>query len=198
MVDDHEMTLLNSPAELQNMNIFSRAGRNFYQALTQLISSIYGIVPQEGSYADSLVVRQEDIARAKLQKMAKEYGIGFLENDEDILAVEVDDGTEKTLLLENYAKTGEQESHNDNDELAVTEETEWAELEEITFDDEIAYMERGIEFVASMEELEKVNNSGEEMPKAVPKEGNNKVNEMSAGNGLLRSIRRVLGLRSRG
>ncbi len=36
----------------------------------------------------------------KIQKLAREWGIGFLEDDNNIVAVGVDDGIERALLLE--------------------------------------------------------------------------------------------------
>ncbi|MCF6334489.1 MAG: hypothetical protein L3J12_01945 [Spirochaetales bacterium] len=95
----HRMSLLNSSAALESMNIFSRSGKSFYQAIAQLIYTQYDILPLEGSYADKLIVRKEDLDKYRIQKLAKEWGIGFLEDNNDILAVGVDDGVERELLL---------------------------------------------------------------------------------------------------
>jgi len=146
VADKHKMSLLNSPSALETMNIFSRSGKSFYQAITQLLCSNYNIIPKEGSYADSLIIRQEDLDRYKVQKLAKEWGIGFLENSEaDILVLEVDDGIERNLLLENDSSL----------EKVVGQEEleEWARLEEIDFNKEIAYIEKGLEFAAELEEI---------------------------------------------
>lgn len=162
VADDHIMSLLNSPSALQTMNIFSRSGRSFYQAIAQLLSSNYNIVPKEGSYADKLIIRQEDLNKYKVQKLAKEWGIGFLEDNEDVLVVEVDDGIERKLLLESpevLEELFEEEDYPENQEdlpelTGPIEEEKWAELVEINFDDEMAYLEKGIEFAEAMEELE--------------------------------------------
>ncbi len=144
VADDHKMSLLNSSSALQTLNIFSRSGKSFYQAITQLLCSNYNIIPKEGSYADSLIIRQEDLDRYKVQKLAKEWGIGFLENSEaDVLVLEVDDGIERKLLLEN----------DDALEKVDEELEEWAQLEEIDFDSQIAYIEKGLEFAAELEEI---------------------------------------------
>ncbi len=153
VADNHKMSLLNSSAALQTMNIFSRSGRSFYQAITQLLCSNYNIVPKAGSYADSLIIRQEDLNKYKVNKLAEEWGIGFLETGKDILAVEVDDGIERDLLLE--SPMVENFDEENLPELTGSPEEEWAELEEIPFEKEFKYLEKGIEFVTAMEELKR-------------------------------------------
>ena len=158
VADDHKMSLLNSPAALQTMNIFSRSGRSFYQAITQLLCSNYNIIPKAGSYADTLIIRQEDLDKYKVQKLAKEWGIGFLETGIDVLAVEVEDGVERDLLLESnvpYVEPEDEELLSELEGLPDDEElNNWAKLEELDFDVEMAYLEKGIEFAAAMEEAE--------------------------------------------
>ncbi len=164
VADNHKMSLLNSSDALQTMNIFSRSGRSFYQAITQLLCSNYNIIPKEGSYADHLIIRQEDLNKYKVQKLAKKWGIGFLETNENIQAVGVDYDIKKNLLLESPEvpeELSKEEYFPENQEAfscltAETEDEGWAELEEIKFDDEIKFLEKGIEFVEAMEELEAV------------------------------------------
>ena len=139
-----KMSLLNSSSALESMNIFSRSGKSFYQAIAQLLYFNYEILPGEGSYASTLIILKEDLKKYKIQKLAKEWGIGFLENDDDVLALEVDDGVERDLLLEG----AELDEDSESEELE-----EWAKLEEINFDSEIAYMEKGLEFASAMEEV---------------------------------------------
>ncbi len=160
VADNHKMSLLNSSDALQTMNIFSRSGRSFYQAITQLLCSNYNIVPKAGSYADSLIIRQADLNKYKVHKLAEEWGIGFLETGKDILAVEVDDGIERDLLLE--SPMVENFDEENLPELTGSPEEEWAELEEIPFDKEFEYLEKGIEFVTAMEKLKR---SDEEIKK---------------------------------
>ncbi|MCK5154280.1 MAG: hypothetical protein KAQ93_07970 [Spirochaetales bacterium] len=149
VADNHKMSLLNSTSALETMNIFSQSGRSFYQAITQLLYSNYGVLPKKGSYASTLIILQEDLKKYKIQKLAKEWGIGFLEDNEDILALEVDDGIERDLLLEGS------EMYEELDELSGNEELEeWAKLEEIDFNSEITYLEKGLEFASEMEEVE--------------------------------------------
>ena len=129
VADNHKMSLLNSSSALHSMNIFSRSGRSFYQAITQLLYSNYNIIPGEGSYADRLIVRKEDLDRFKLQKLAKEWGIGFLEDDGSIVALGVDDGLERELLL---SDNSEEESDLFEEEESVDDIlNNYAVLEEI-------------------------------------------------------------------
>jgi len=163
VADDHKMSLLNSSSALQTLNLFSRSGKSFYQAITQLLCSNYSIIPKEGSYADSLIIRQEDLDRYKVQKLAKEWGIGFLENsDADVLVLEVDDGIERKLLLENddtLEEVDDNEALSELDGYSGNEELEeWARLEEMDFNSEIAYIEKGLEFAAELEEIKKKEN----------------------------------------
>ena len=41
---NHKMSLLNSISSLETMNIFSRSGRSFYQAIAQLLYSNYNLI----------------------------------------------------------------------------------------------------------------------------------------------------------
>ncbi|RKX83762.1 MAG: hypothetical protein DRP58_08215, partial [Spirochaetes bacterium] len=79
-------------------------------------------------------------------------------------AVGVDYDIKKNLLLESPEvpeELSKEEYFPENQEAfscltAETEDEGWAELEEIKFDDEIKFLEKGIEFVEAMEELEAV------------------------------------------
>jgi hypothetical protein len=84
VADEHKMSLLNSSSALEVMNIFSLSCKSFYQAITQLLYSNFNITPQTGSYASTLIILKEDLNKYKVQKLAKDWGIGFLEDDEDI------------------------------------------------------------------------------------------------------------------
>ena len=68
----------------------------------------------------------------------------------DILALEIDDGIERDLLLENSESV---------EELHDLETNEWAKLEEIDFNDEIAYIDKALEFASAMEEVELKDNA---------------------------------------
>ncbi|MCD6395967.1 MAG: hypothetical protein J7L71_00370, partial [Spirochaetaceae bacterium] len=76
VAENYKMRLLNSTSSLETMNIFSRSGRSFYQAIVQLLYSNYNIIPHDGSYASSLIILKEDLKKYKIQKLAKEWGIG--------------------------------------------------------------------------------------------------------------------------
>ncbi len=162
VADNHEMRLLSSSISLQTVNIFSRSGRSFYQAITQLLCSNYDVFPEEGSYASTLIILKKDLNKYKVQKLAKEWGIGFLETGEDVVALEVNDGIERDFLLESDVVD---EELKDNELFPILEGLtddenldDWAELEEINFNKEIAYLEKGIEFVTAMEEVESIDN----------------------------------------
>ncbi len=157
VADNHKMTLLNTSSDLETMNIFSRYGRYFYQAITQLLSSNFDVLPEEGSYASTLIILKKDLNKYKVQKLAKEWGIGFLETGKEVLAVEVDDGIERNLLIENNVPYEEQKDEELLPELEGLPDDEESEelgkLEEIKFESEIKFLERGIEFAAAMEEV---------------------------------------------
>ena len=153
---DHKMSLLNTPSALQTMNIFSRSGKSFYQAIVQLLYSNYNVLPQKGSYADTLIILREDLNKYKVQKLAREWGIGFLEDDKNIVAVGVDDGIERALLLEGDEKIEElfeDDKNFDSTDHVSQDNSSFGVLEELDFEDEIAYLEKGIEFVAEMENI---------------------------------------------
>ena len=153
---DHKMSLLNSPSALQTMNIFSRSGKSFYQAIVQLLYSNYNVLPQKGSYADTLIILREDLNKYKVQKLAKEWGIGFLEDEKNIVAVGVDDGIESTLLLGSDEVIDElfvDDEIFDSTESPEQDDSNFGVLEEMNFEDEIAYLEKGIEFVTEMENI---------------------------------------------
>ncbi len=159
VADNHKMSLLNTPSALQTMNIFSRSGKSFYQAIVQLLYSNYNVLPQKGSYADTLIILREDLNKYKVQKLAREWGIGFLEDDKNIVAVGVDDGIERALLLEGDEKIEElfeDDKNFDSTDHVSQDDSSFGVLEELDFEDEIAYLEKGIEFVAEMENIKTV------------------------------------------
>ncbi len=99
-VDDKKNILLLSTDALREMDIFSTVGRHFYQVVVNLIYSRFEILPEKDSYADSLIIRKEAVRDYKIRKLAEMYRMGFLEDGEDILGIDVDDGIPLPLLLE--------------------------------------------------------------------------------------------------
>jgi hypothetical protein len=171
-VDFHKMSLMLTPSGLKSINIFSRSGKTFYQALVQLIYTNFNILPQEGSYAESLIILKEDVDKYKLQKMAKEFGIGFFEDGEDIIAIEVDDGIEKNLLLDDGELSEEPGDWNmPFENQGLPDSAEWAELEDIKYEVEMAYLDKGIKFAAEMEALKKIDGTGQSENEEIEIEG---------------------------
>ncbi len=198
VADNHKMSLLNTSSDLQTINIFSRSGRSFYQAITQLLCSNFDVLPEGGSYASTLIILKKDLNKYKIQKLAKEWGIGFLETNEEILTVGVDYDIEKNLLLESpevLEELFEEEYFPGNQEVlpylsGPTEEEEWAELVEINFDDEIDYLEKGIEFATAMEEVELEDEELEDLK--IVEETIEKSEQKSDKKGILISILKIL------
>lgn len=99
-VDEKKNILLLSTDTLREMDIFSTGGRHFYQVVVNLIYSRFEILPKKDSYADSLIIRKEAVRDYKIRKLAELYKMGFIEDDESILGVDVDDGISMPLLLD--------------------------------------------------------------------------------------------------
>ncbi len=99
-VDEEKNVLLLSTESLKKMTIFSAAGRHFYQVIVNLIYSRFSILPKEGSYADTLVIRKEEIRDYRIRKLASLYKLGFLEDGDDVLGIAVDNGVSLPLMLE--------------------------------------------------------------------------------------------------
>jgi len=133
VADNYKMSLLNSTSSLETMNIFSRSGRSFYQAIVQLLYSNYNIIPHDGSYASSLIILKEDLKKYKIQKLAKEWGIGFLEENGNVLALDIDDGIERDLLLVN--ENDNTEPYEENERFTYSDllnkNSQFAKLEEL-------------------------------------------------------------------
>ena len=99
-VDDRKNVLLLSSLALQRINIFSASGRHFYEVIVNLIYTRFEILPEEGSYADSLIIKKEDVRDYKIKKLAELYKLGFLEDDGKVMGIAVDDGVPLPLMLE--------------------------------------------------------------------------------------------------
>ncbi len=99
-VDKQKNVLLLSTEALRNINIFSASGRHFYQVIVNLIYTRFDILPEEKSYAASLIIRKEDVREYKIKRLAELYKLGFLEDGKDVLGVAVDDGFPEPFLLE--------------------------------------------------------------------------------------------------
>jgi len=200
VANNYKMNLLNTSSDLETMNIFSRYGKNFYQAITQLLCSHYDVLPAIGSYASTLIILKEDLNKYKIQKLAQEWGIGFLETNEDVLAVKVEDGIERDLLLESpevIEELFEEKYLPENNETLhylskASEEEDWAELVEINFDDEMEYLEKGIEFATAMEEVELKGEDIEDLE--IIEEKIDKIELISNKKGFLNSILKILKL----
>lgn len=99
-LDNHHLNLLADPDELQNANVLTIAGRNYYQAISQLIYSKYDLLPKEGSLADSLITTSEELNNFRIQNLSNDYGIGFLEDGDEVIAVKVDSDVQRTARIE--------------------------------------------------------------------------------------------------
>lgn len=160
VADNYKMSLLNNPSSLHSMNIFSRSGKSFYQAIVQLLYSNYNVLPQKGSYADTLIILREDLDKFKIQKLAREWGIGFLESSEYIIAVDVDDGIKRSLLPERTEVSDELSEDGESSDSGTSvdwDNNSFGVLEELDFESEMAYLEKGIQFMTELEEVEMVN-----------------------------------------
>ncbi|MDC7226868.1 MAG: hypothetical protein PQJ61_08880 [Spirochaetales bacterium] len=100
LMDNHKISLLLDREELERVNVHSRNGRNYYQAIVQLIYSNYQLVPQKNSYADSMIAYREDYNQFRIGNLARDYGIGFLEDDKDVMAVKIDADFESPVMIE--------------------------------------------------------------------------------------------------
>ena len=99
-VDDEKNVLLLSSSAIERMDIFTSAGKHFYQVIVNLIYSRFNILPEEGSYADSLIVTKEELREYQVKKAAQRHRVGFLEDDEGVFAIDIDDGKNFHLLSE--------------------------------------------------------------------------------------------------
>ena len=99
-VNESKNTLLLSTSSIERMNIFSTAGKHFYQVIVNLIYSRFGILPEEGTLADTLVIKKEDFEDFQVKKLSALYKVGFLEDGENVKAVDFDDGIILPKLLE--------------------------------------------------------------------------------------------------
>jgi hypothetical protein len=168
IVDKHKMSLMLTPSGLKSINIFSRSGRTFYQTLVQLIFTNYGILPSEGSYADTLIIRQEDLNKFKIQKLAREWGIGFIENGGDIVAVNVDDGINRNLLLESEDLLDE-ENFPEETKFVKEDYGNFGVLEELDETPDVKESSEDNKKFIVLEELESVEDEITEKPKSVYK-----------------------------
>lgn len=105
--------------ELIRVDIFSPAGKNYYQALVHLLYDRLGLEPCPKSLADLLLPRKEEADAYRIRKIASGMGLAFLEGDQegDVLAVEVDDGRDADLLQISY-----EEEEEDLEELEGADE----------------------------------------------------------------------------
>ena len=99
-VDGENNVLLLSSSAIRRMDIFTSAGKHFYQVIVNLIYSRFDILPEKGSYADSLIVTKEELREYRVRKAAQRYKVGFLEDDEGVFAIGIDDGKNFPLLSE--------------------------------------------------------------------------------------------------
>jgi len=102
-IDNHRISLLSDPDDLKNVNVFSKAGRNYYQAIAQLIYSKYKLLPREGSLADNLIATNEEYNKYRIQNLSSDYGLGFIEDGGKVIAVKISSDIERSALIEEDA-----------------------------------------------------------------------------------------------
>ena len=95
-----KISLLLESDELENINVHAHSGRNYYQALNQLIYSKLELTPRKNSLADSLIIHKQDYNRYRLQNLARDYGIGFLEDGDEVIALDIEADFEKRVMIE--------------------------------------------------------------------------------------------------
>ncbi len=94
-IDDRELFLALGIEELRRIDLFTSNGKNFYQALVNLIYNRLGMVPDEGTLAGGMIVSKEEAFDYRIRSLAGRMGIGFLEGESssgDAFAIEIDDG----------------------------------------------------------------------------------------------------------
>ena len=101
LMDDNKISLLLDREMFERINVHSNSGKNYYQAIVQLIYSQYRISPEKGSYADGLITYREEYQKYRIGNLAKDYGIGFLEDENgEVIAVKIDGDLEKPVMIE--------------------------------------------------------------------------------------------------
>jgi hypothetical protein len=128
VVDTHEIFFAYSEGELQTIDLFTPAGKNFYQALVNLLYNKLEISPLEDSLADSMIIRKEDARDYRLRTIADRMRIGFLGDEKDpdfALALAYDDGRAPDPLELTY-----QEPEEELEELELADEDESYEEDE--------------------------------------------------------------------
>jgi hypothetical protein len=94
-IDGRELFLALGIEELRRIDLFNSNGKNFYQALVNLIYNRMGLMPDEGSLAESMIISREEAFDYRIRTLASRMGIGFLEGEsstEHAFAIEIDDG----------------------------------------------------------------------------------------------------------
>lgn len=100
IMDDKKLSLLINKEEFEHINTNSKSGKNYYQAIAQLIHTRYQLVPKPGSMADELIKTREEYNKFRVQNLSRDYGIGFLEDGEEVIAVKITGDMEKPLTIE--------------------------------------------------------------------------------------------------
>lgn len=99
-IDQNLINLMMDKEEIAAININSRSGRNYYQAIVQFLYEKYAFSPSKQSYADSLITFKEDYDKYRIQNLAKDYKIGFLEDGESVIAVPINGSFNEQALIE--------------------------------------------------------------------------------------------------
>jgi len=104
LIDEYKVGLLLDEEELEHIHVHTKSGKNFYQAITQLIYSKYQLTPAKSSYAETLITFKEEYEKFRVQNLAEDYGIGFLEDGDEVIAVKITGDMEKPVLIEEDEK----------------------------------------------------------------------------------------------
>ncbi len=94
-IDGRELFLALGIEELRRIDLFTSNGKNFYQALVNLIYKRLDLEPDEGTLAEGMIVSREEAFDYRIRALAGRMGIGFIEGEAslgDAFAIEIDDG----------------------------------------------------------------------------------------------------------
>ena len=117
IMGDHKISLLLNRKELEHVNVHSASGKNYYQAVSQILYANYSLVPSENSLADQLISYREDYEKYRVQNLARDYGIGFLEDGDDVIAVKVNGDIEKPVMIEEGEHLSDKKIHKPEDDF---------------------------------------------------------------------------------
>lgn len=88
IVNGEKIRTFLSPEEIADQQPVKQGSRSYYQLFCNIVYNHFHVSPEPGTYADLLIIDEEEERKGAIRKWFAEKRLAFLEDDGDVAAIE--------------------------------------------------------------------------------------------------------------